>query len=51
MFYQLKSSFMLWAYQVKHHLLDGVLDLNPQEYCVLATFIISIGFVLLSGRR
>ena len=51
MFHQLKTGVMRWGFEVKTYLRNEVVDLEPHEYCVLATFIIAIGFVLLSGRR
>lgn len=51
MFNQLVNGFSLWIFQLKSFISGRMLDLQPQEYCVMATFIISIGFVLLSGRR
>lgn len=51
MFQQIKTSFLQWSFEVKTYLGNEVVDLEPHEYCVLATFTIAIGFVLLSGRR
>ena len=51
MFNQLYNGFSLWAFQLKNYIHSEVIQLQPHEYCVMATFTISIGFVLLSGRR
>ncbi len=51
MFQQVKNGVMQWGFEVKTYLQNEVVDLEPHEYCVLATFTIAIGFVLLSGRR
>lgn len=48
---QMKNGFTIWAYQVKQYIRSEIIDLDPQEYCVLATLGIAVGFVLLSGRR
>ena len=46
-----KNHFLHWVYQIKQIMRTEFLDLEPHEYCIGAVFVISIGFVLLSGRR
>ncbi|MCA9049171.1 MAG: hypothetical protein KDA89_10615 [Planctomycetaceae bacterium] len=51
MWFKFKAAFTLWTVQMKSLLRNEVVDLDPHEYCIGAVFLISIGFVLLSGRR
>ncbi|MEO1980291.1 MAG: hypothetical protein ABGZ24_07230 [Fuerstiella sp.] len=48
---QLRVEFLQWTGQVKHLVANKADNLQPQEYCIGAVFVIAIGFVLLSGRR
>lgn len=48
---QLKTDFLVWSVQVKRYMQSEFVDLQPQEYCIGAVFVIAIGFVLLSGRQ
>ncbi|MCA9082964.1 MAG: hypothetical protein KDA81_02860 [Planctomycetaceae bacterium] len=51
MWLKIQSAFVLWTVQLKQLLRNEVVDLEPHEYCIGATFVIAIAFVLLSGRR
>lgn len=51
MFTQLKTEFLLWTMQLNAFMQDRLGHLQPIEYCIGATFVITIGFVMLSGRR
>lgn len=51
MFATLKQDFLIWTGEVSQILREQVIDLDPHEYCIGAVFVISIGYVLLSGRN
>ncbi|MEZ6125903.1 MAG: hypothetical protein R3C49_22475 [Planctomycetaceae bacterium] len=47
----LKNEFLAWTVQMESYMRRELVDLQPHEYCIGAVLGISIGFVLLSGRR
>ncbi|MEZ6128549.1 MAG: hypothetical protein R3C59_07685 [Planctomycetaceae bacterium] len=51
MFSQIKAEFLMWTLQVQSFMRGRLGHLEPIEYCIGATLLIAVGFVLLSGGR
>lgn len=51
MFRQLSNSFRSWTSEVGHFVESEFGVWDPMHYCLMATFTIVIGYVMLSGRR
>ena len=47
MFSEIKREVLFWASDVNRIIRDEFVDLEPHEYCIGATLVIAIGFVLL----
>ncbi len=43
----IQQGFLNWAAEISRLLREQVVDLDPQEYCIGAVFIIAIGYVSL----
>ena len=47
MWTEAKRKVLRWAGDLDNIFREGMCDLEPQEYCIGAVFVIAVGFVLL----